>query len=216
MLDNPEPAWIMAARSVNKYGPYIRALRYHKAFRFIMRQPPFPYLLKQQISMHQEFAVQSVDRRLKDPNDRPDLWGLILKHGGTEPALSRNEMYNAAMTFMFGGTQTTADLLSGLAYLLLTHPDKMRQLTSEVRAAFTNDTEMTLERLQALTYLNACIDEGLRMFPPVPGGLSRVTQPGRPTLIDGHMVPEGVCSSIDQQYRRQPVLMSWIYRQRWG
>jgi cytochrome P450 len=32
--------------------------------------------------------------------------------------------------------------------------------------------------LAQLKYLNACIEEGLRMYPPVPSGLPRVTPPG--------------------------------------
>ena len=39
--------------------------------------------------------------------------------------------------------------------------------------------------------MNACIEEGLRIFPPVPIGLLRIVPKGG-SDIDGHMIPEGV------------------------
>lgn len=46
-----------------------------------------------------------------------------------------------------------------------------------------------MDVLGSLPYMNACIEEGLRIFPPVPIGLLR-TVPKGGSLIDGHMVPE--------------------------
>lgn len=46
-----------------------------------------------------------------------------------------------------------------------------------------------MDILGSLPYMNACIEEGLRIFPPVPIGLLR-TVPKGGALIDGHPVPE--------------------------
>jgi cytochrome P450 len=53
-----------------------------------------------------------------------------------------------------------------------------------------------MDVLATLPYMNACIEEGLRIFPPVPIGLLR-TVPTGGSLIDGHSVPGGtsVCVS---------------------
>lgn len=105
--------------------------------------------------------------------------------------MSRREMYRNSNIFMIAGTETTATLLSGLTYHLLRNPDKMSKLVAEIRQTFATDEDITIERLQALKYLNACVEEGLRMYPPVPAGLPRVVPQGGLSL-DGRFVPEGV------------------------
>ena len=65
----------------------------------------------------------------------------------------------------------------------------MNNLTSELRSAFASEEEITIEKLQSLKYLNACCEEGLRMYPPVSNGLPRVTPV--PMTVDGHEVPAG-------------------------
>jgi len=92
---------------------------------------------------------------------------------------------------MIAGTETTATLLSGLTYHLLTNHAKLDKLTHEVRTTFRTVDDITIERLQGLPYLNACIEEGLRMYPPVAPGMPRRTPEGPNTNIDGHDVPPG-------------------------
>jgi cytochrome P450 len=53
-----------------------------------------------------------------------------------------------------------------------------------------------MDVLGSLTYMNACIEEGLRIFPPVPIGLLR-TVPKGGAVIDGHQVAGGVSSYFD-------------------
>jgi cytochrome P450 len=92
---------------------------------------------------------------------------------------------------MIAGTETTATLLSGLTYHLLQNPDRMGRLVNEIRSHFQDEEDITIEKLQALPYLNACIEEGLRMYPPISNGLPRVVPPGD-AEVDGHKVPAGV------------------------
>jgi cytochrome P450 len=115
----------------------------------------------------------------------------VLEKEGEHGGMSRKEMYGNSNIFMIAGTETTATLLSGLTYYLLVNPDKMKKLTSEIRHGFVTEDEITIERLQALKYLNACLEEGLRMYPPVPSGLPRNVPPGG-AEIDGQSVPAGV------------------------
>jgi hypothetical protein len=100
-------------------------------------------------------------------------------------------MYSISSTFMTAGTETTATLLGGLTFMLLTHPQKMQRLVSELRGAFPTRQSMTLEKLAALEYLNACVDETLRVYPPVPTGQTRIV-PESGAQICGHYVAGGV------------------------
>lgn len=71
---------------------------------------------------------------------------------------------------IIGGSETTATLLSGVTFLLLTNPGALKQLTEEVRSAFRSEEEIDATSVGNLTYMLACLDEALRMYPPVPTG----------------------------------------------
>lgn len=89
------------------------------------------------------------------------------------------------------GSETTATLLAGITYLLLSNPVTLHKLTDEVRGAFTQEREITMTSVNRLTYMMACLNEALRMYPPVPTGLPRVVpQEGRSVL--GRHVPQDV------------------------
>lgn len=92
---------------------------------------------------------------------------------------------------IIGGSETTATLLSGVTYYLLTNPDKLQKLTAEVRSAFKSEDEINIVSVNKLTYMLACLDEGLRMYPPIANGLPRVVPKGGANII-GTYVPENV------------------------
>jgi cytochrome P450 len=92
------------------------------------------------------------------------------------------------------GSETTATLLCGLTNHLLRNPDILARVQKEVRGAVTKQEDLVIANLINLPYMNACIEEGLRIFPPVPVGLLRVVPQGG-SDIDGHMIPEGVSSA---------------------
>jgi cytochrome P450 len=94
-------------------------------------------------------------------------------------------------TLIIAGSETTATLLSGVTYLLLTSPDSLAKLTTEIRSAFSDDKEIDINSVNPLKYLQACLEEALRMYPPVPIGLPRIVPPGGGS-ISGHYVPENV------------------------
>lgn len=68
-------------------------------------------------------------------------------------------------------------------------------LVSEIRSKFSNEESITFAAVEKMTYLNACIDEVLRIHPPVPAGPPRVVPPGGDT-IDGHFLPGGTTVSV--------------------
>jgi hypothetical protein len=68
------------------------------------------------------------------------------------------------------------------------------KLKEEIRSTFSTENEITLQKVNDLPYLNACIEERLRIFPPAPIGFLRAIQPGG-DIIDGHQIPGGVSDS---------------------
>ncbi|OMP85118.1 Isotrichodermin C-15 hydroxylase, partial [Diplodia seriata] len=89
------------------------------------------------------------------------------------------------------GSGTMATLLSGLTYHLLMNPEKMRKLVEEIQEQIQKEEVLTIDNLRQLKYSQACFGEGLRVYPPVPSGLPRVTPKGGNTVF-AHHVPENV------------------------
>lgn len=141
---------------------------------------------------HAQFSATRVTKRLEKgrASEGVDLWDLILKQEEEkgETVMPKAEMDVNAGLFMVAGTETTATLLSGLTYMLLTTPDAMNKLVHEIRNAFTTSDAISMDVLAGLPYLNACVKEALRIYPPVPVGLPHFT-PAEGSTICGHFIP---------------------------
>ena len=99
-------------------------------------------------------------------------------------------MSNAEI-LIIGGSETTATLFSGVTYYLLMNPDSLQKLTQEVRSSFRSEEEISLISVGKLTFMLACLDEALRMYPPVANGLPRVVPKGGAEVL-GQYIPEDV------------------------
>ncbi len=75
--------------------------------------------------------------------------------------LSRKVMDANASLFMLAGTETTATVLSGLSFLLLTYASTMTNLATEICSTFATSTEISMAELARLPYLNAGIKQAL-------------------------------------------------------
>lgn len=105
--------------------------------------------------------------------------------------MSREEIIKTSGTLIIAGSETSATLLSGVIFYLLKNPSTLEKLTDEIRTAFFDPADMNFVKLAKLQYLNACLQEALRMYPPIPGVTSRKMIPGG-AVINGYFIPEGV------------------------
>ncbi|KAI1305647.1 cytochrome P450 [Xylaria venustula] len=106
------------------------------------------------------------------------------------------EIRSEATFFLSAGSDTMSTCLSAVFFYLSRNPECYRRLTTEIRSTFTSTSEIKGgPHLAACSYLRACIDEALRMTPPVPGTLWRQQVSGNkqsdPLVIDGIVVPPG-------------------------
>ena len=83
---------------------------------------------------------------------------------------------------MAAGSETTATLLSGVTYLLLSNPGKLEKLQLEIRSAFQSAEEITITSASRLPYMLACLNEALRLYPPITGSLVREVAKGDATV----------------------------------
>lgn len=95
------------------------------------------------------------------------------------------------------GGDTTATGMAAALFYISRHRDCYDRLAAEIRSAFGSGSDINGPKLTACSYLRACIDEAMRMSPPLPGLLWRqlaVEEQGEgkpPLIIDGHIVPPG-------------------------
>lgn len=170
------------------------------------RFPPLDRLLKLYIpptvirarKEHQELANEKVDRRINAETMRPDFLSYILKNneGGKEAGgMTRQEIERNAGALVGAGSETTAALLCGALWFLLTNPHCMENVLEEIRA-FKNKEDINLSSVEKLPYYQAVIDESFRLYPPALAGQPRVAPRGGAT-VSGHYVPYGVSLALD-------------------
>ena len=186
--------WVTMLLRAFKMGARIRAVTYFEPFNTILKHWK-PKKVEEIRWEHFNFSAERVNKRLAASVDRPDIWGLVLTNQEKGNGLSLGLMHTNAGLFMGAGTETTATELSGLMYYLLMNPTCLRNLVQEIKTAFPSKEDMSMEKIAQLPYLHACVEEGLRMFPPVPGSLPRVVPRGGTTIVGEH-IPEGVNVSI--------------------
>lgn len=73
------------------------------------------------------------------------------------------------LNLLLAGRDTTSGLLSNLFFTLARHPDVYQKLAEETqRVAKGADHAPSLEELREMKYLRGCINESLRLHPPIP------------------------------------------------
>jgi cytochrome P450 len=156
-----------------------------------------PQVVRNMLRANFNFAVDRVDKRLEKGSDQPDIWNIVLSAADGK-GMTVPEMHSNSDLFILAGSETTATLLSGLTYHLLTNQETMAALVAEIRGTFSTDGDIDMQRLAGLPYLSACMQEALRMYPPIAMGIPRcVTDENGPgNIILGKVVPPGTRVSV--------------------
>lgn len=220
LLDKMEYSqWVASVFGAVKMLPFLQICEYYPLLGYLMHKLE-PKWARKMRDTHFRHSADRVDSRLADGSDKPDIWNLLLSENGKQHRLTLDEMHSNSETFMLAGTETTgkilicpmarlssdmlkslvsivATLMSGLLYYLLINPDKYALLCAEIRTSFTSSDEITLERLAGLKYLNACTQEGLRIYPPISVGVPR-TIPTGGNAVMGQWLPAGTDVSVHQ------------------
>ncbi|KAE9408932.1 cytochrome P450 [Gymnopus androsaceus JB14] len=120
-------------------------------------------------------TAMAIAKRLAGSEDRDDLLNKIrTAKDENDLPLGREELTVEAATLLLGGTHTTSTSLCAIIYSIAQNPQCQARLQREL-----DDTSLeTADALDSLPYLNACINEGLRLYPAIGQGLPRVIPPG--------------------------------------
>lgn len=107
------------------------------------------------------YCAERVERRLQRMPKHPDLWSRILEKNDGPESLTMDEQYANAFLFMTAGTETISTALSATTFYLLSNPQYLERLTTEIRSTFSTIETMSLDALASLKYLQAVIKEGV-------------------------------------------------------
>lgn len=123
-----------------------------------------------------------------------DLLSLLLaaRDERGEQALGTEQVRDEVMTFLAAGHETTANAMTWMFLLLSRNPSARHRLEQEVDDVLGGRTP-TLADLESLPWTNACFQEAMRIFPPVPA-ISRVAM--RRQTIDGEELPHGTVAVV--------------------
>ncbi|GAP84938.2 putative Cytochrome P450 [Rosellinia necatrix] len=136
---------------------------------------------------HSQYSRDKVRDRIEKTTTRQDfLTGVAEKVKSGEVSLE--EMTAHASTLIIAGGETTATTLAAAVLYTLKDPGTTKRLTDEIRSRFSSFEEITAAAAQQLPYVQAVINEAMRVHPATAQGLPRVS-PG--LEIDGHWVPKG-------------------------
>lgn len=149
-----------------------------------------PSSLIAQKKKHSELTAEKIKRRMKRRTDRLDFVHSLIE-ARDNGIITNEEVEQQASILILAGGETTSIALTSATYLLLLNPDKMANLMEELHTHFRHELEIDVSSINKLVYLQAVIQETLRMFPPITNGFPRQTVPGG-TQIDGHFIPDKV------------------------
>lgn len=94
------------------------------------------------------------------------------------------------------GADAANTALTSIWYFLGHHPDVLNRLTESIRRSFASAEQISSGHvLTNNAYLKACVDESLRLCPPVPTLLPREVCPGGLNVM-GHHLPQGTVVGV--------------------
>ncbi|TFL00037.1 cytochrome P450 [Pterulicium gracile] len=151
-----------------------------------------PFLKKDLVKMR-SYAVQVASKRYADGSRTKDLWYHLSDEAGHEKAKPafRDVIADGALAIV-AGTDTTASALTTLMYFLCRYPECYRKVQEEVDMVFPRSADtMDATKHSELVYLQACLQESLRLCPPVPTGGPRQVPSDEGRIICGRYFPPG-------------------------
>jgi cytochrome P450 len=128
-----------------------------------------------------------VMRRDADSRRGPDVLSTLLEvQDERGELLDRDTIVDELLLFLFAGHDTTVTSTSNVIYHLCVHPKVAAQARAE--QAKLPDARFTLESIRAMTYLDAVINESMRLIPPIGNSFRVMTKEAE---LDGYRIPAG-------------------------
>jgi len=143
-------------------------------------------------------AIAAVSKRLKTPTDRVDVLSKLQAGKDDEgKPMGPPELTAEALTQLIAGSDTTSNSSCAITYYLALNPIAQSKLQEELDEALGNDDDpiASPEVVKRLPYLEAAINEALRLHSTSSMGLPRIVPEGG-LHVSGKFFPEGTILSV--------------------
>ncbi|CAN9172970.1 hypothetical protein AA0119_g2930 [Alternaria tenuissima] len=174
----------------NQRGPIVTGfLRKQKAVGFALLSMPLLHIARNlRISLKKQkswegWYDEALQARSKMHIHEPDIYTYLSQSDGF-----KNNTLSEAKLAIVAGADTNAITMSNVCYLLCQHPGYQAELYKELSNLRSLDGVIDDRDLLNKPYLTGIINESLRLHPPVPSGLQRVT-PAEGAIIAGRYIP---------------------------
>lgn len=118
------------------------------------------------------FVAKARERIGQHPElrDKPTnlLEAMINAADQGDSGLTDQDVAGNVITMLLAGEDTTANSIAWLLALLWKNQDVLKKLQHEILTHFDKETPYTIERLNELDYMDACINESMRLKPVAP------------------------------------------------
>jgi cytochrome P450 family 110 len=150
---------------------------------------PWSRLLRDKRELRTILFEEIAERRAQGTAGRTDVLSMLLEARDEDgQGMTDDDLYDEMFTLLIAGHETTATSLAWIFYRVLQHPDVVARLRQEI-VEVTGGAPVAPEHLPSLHYLEAAINEAMRLHPVSMYGIRRLLRPKR---VGGWVLPAGV------------------------
>ncbi|KAI0077212.1 cytochrome P450 [Panus rudis PR-1116 ss-1] len=138
------------------------------------------------------FGVGKASERHKRGSQKKDLF-FYLNRDHESDVEPHPQVITEGNLAIIAGSDTTSSVLCNIFYLLLSHSDVLEKLQNEIDHYYPPQTDsLDSTHYSQMLYLEAVINEALRLYPAVLSGSQRAPIPGSGgKLVGQYYIPEG-------------------------
>ena len=138
------------------------------------------------------WSEQQAEERKRMKVDEPDImsWLLDAEPMSNDPFKNKMWLTGDSRLVIVAGSDTTAATLSYVFYHLAKDPSQLEKLRGELKG-----NDLSVQSVRDLNHLNGVINEALRLHPPVPSGVLRLTS-DEGLHVGDHYIPPNVTVGI--------------------
>lgn len=127
-----------------------------------------------QVKEHLQLAKENdaiirgiIEERIASQNEVNDLLNMLLetRYEDTGKGMSVEQLIDEIKILFIAGHETTANALTFTLQLLGSHLDVQQKVFEEILKV-ESESENVVEQLQKMTYINAVLNESMRLYPP--------------------------------------------------
>lgn len=162
--------------------------RYPEGARF-WRVLPWQRLADQKAEILSILRQEIASCRAHITPSRSDVLAMLVQARYEDgSSMDDDTLVDELVTMLVGGHETTANSLCWLFYCLMQHPQARQRIRHEL-SSVCPDGVLSAARLKQLVYLDACIQESMRLYPAAPTLSRNLT---RPLALRSLVLPAGV------------------------